>query len=350
MPEPALDHRSDRNDVPLVSVREVCKYFPDKLGPFQSTDKRVRALDGVSFDIYPDETLGLVGESGCGKSTLARTIVGLHPPTSGSIAYRDQDITNLSRQEKKELCSKIQFIFQDPSASLNPRRTIAEILATPFIIHRMYKHRERAEQVKRLIKAVGLDLYHLNRYPHELSGGQKQRVGIARALALNPEVVICDEPVSALDVSIQAQVINLLEELQQEFQLTYLFISHDLSVVYHVSERVLVMYLGKVVEMAKYHELYSMPLHPYTKALLTANPSIGREATAERTILRGDLPGKSATLQGCRFHPRCPRAFERCRVEEPVLEDKCTDHRVSCHLYECGISDKSLLKKIAIDR
>jgi len=319
----------------LARIIGVKKYFPDKKPLFIKTAKQVKAVDDVTFDIYRGETLGLVGESGCGKSTLGRQIVGLIAPTEGSICFDGTDISTLKKDNGlKDFRRKAQFIFQDPSASLNPRKTIRETLLSAFRIHNLYSKEEREKRIRHLADVVGLASYHLTRYPHELSGGQKQRVGIGRALALEPELIICDEPVSALDVSVQAQVINLLEDLQTEFQLTFLFISHDLSVVHHISDRVIVMYLGKIMEIAGNQDLYTKTLHPYSKALLSANPAIDLDPDRDRIILKGDLPSNTNPPQGCRFHTRCPEVFDKCKEFEPALEEKRPSHRVACHLYD----------------
>jgi len=320
---------------PLVRIVGVKKYFPDKKPFFFKSAQQVRAVDGVTFDIYPGETLGLVGESGCGKSTLGRQIVGLIPPTEGSIYFDGTDMSTLRKDRGlKQYRRKVQFIFQDPSASLNPRKTIREILLAPFRIHSLYSKAEREKRIRHLADIVGLASYHLTRYPHELSGGQKQRVGVGRALALEPKLIICDEPLSALDVSVQAQVINLLEDLQVEFQLTLLFISHDLSVVHHISDRVVVMYLGKIMEVAGNEDLYTKTLHPYSKALLSANPAIDLDPDRSRIILKGDLPSNTDPPRGCRFNTRCPEVFDKCREIEPTLKKKRPNHLVACHLHD----------------
>ena len=319
----------------LARIAGIKKYFPDKNPLFIKTKKQVKAVDDVTFNIYRGETLGLVGESGCGKSTLGRQIVGLIPPTEGSIYYNGADISTLKKDRGlKEYRRKVQFIFQDPSASLNPRKTIRETLLTPFRIHNLYSKEEREKRIRHLADVVGLASYHLTRYPHELSGGQKQRVGVGRALALEPELIICDEPLSALDVSVQAQVINLLEDLQTEFRLTLLFISHDLSVVHHISDRVIVMYLGKIMEIAGNTDLYTKTLHPYSRALLSANPAIDLDPDRNRIILKGDLPSNTNPPQGCRFNTRCPEVFDKCKQTEPVLQEKRPSHWAACHLFD----------------
>lgn len=316
---------------PLLKVENLTKSFPIFGGIFSREVASVKAVQGVSFEVNKGETLGLVGESGCGKSTLGRCIMRLHSTTSGKISYNGKDITHIEGEELREMRRKIQIIFQDPFASLNPRMTIGSILEEPLIIHNLYNTaEERHQRVLELIDLVGLRKEHLNRYPHEFSGGQRQRVGIARALAVNPELIVCDEPVSALDVSIQAQVINLLMELQKKLGLTYIFIAHDLKVVEHVSNKVAVMYLGKVVEMATADELYKNPKHPYTKALMSAIPVPDPRKKEERIILTGDVPSPINPPTGCHFHPRCPSMVEECKSKEPTLEEKAPNHVASC--------------------
>ncbi len=315
----------------LLRAENLVKKFPIYGGLFSTEVAAVKAVQGVSFDIKKGETLGLVGESGCGKSTLGRSLIRLIEPTSGKIFFKNQDITNVSGDALRELRKKMQIIFQDPYASLNPRMTIGAILEEPLIIHNLFDSpKDRFDRVKELINLVGLRPEHLSRYPHEFSGGQRQRVGIARALAVNPELIICDEPVSALDVSIQAQVINLLMELQQKLGLTYVFIAHDLKVVEHVSHRVAVMYLGKIVEMAESDELYRNPQHPYTKALLSAIPVPDPKPRPERIILTGDVPSPMNPPPGCHFNPRCPIASENCSKDVPALRNSGSEHYVSC--------------------
>ena len=309
----------------LVKIKKLNKHFP-----VESSDDVVRAVDDVSFDIYAGETLGLVGESGCGKSTVGRCILRLYEPTSGEIRFEDQDITNLPNKEMQKLRREMQIIFQDPYASLNPRLTILSIVSEPLKIHGIGGKREQKERVADLLTKVGLDPQYMYRYPHEFSGGQRQRLGIARALALNPKLIICDEPVSALDVSVQAQVVNLLQDLQAEFGLTYLFISHGLAVVEHISQRVAVMYLGKIVEIAEAKELYELPLHPYTKALLSAIPIPDPKQKRERIILTGDVPTPINPPSGCRFRTRCPWAIEECSQVVPELREVVKGHAVAC--------------------
>ena len=315
----------------LLRAENIVKKFPIYGGLFSQEIAAVKAVQNVSFDIKKGETLGLVGESGCGKSTLGRSLIRLIEPTSGKIFFKNKDITNISGTELRELRKKMQIIFQDPYASLNPRMTIGAILEEPLIIHNLYSSpKDRRDRVIELINLVGLRPENLTRYPHEFSGGQRQRVGIARALAVSPELIICDEPVSALDVSIQAQVINLLMELQQKLGLTYVFIAHDLKVVEHVSHRVAVMYLGQIVEMADSDELYRNPQHPYTKALLSAIPVPDPKPRAERIILTGDVPSPMNPPSGCHFHPRCANASDFCKTDVPQLKETTANHYTSC--------------------
>lgn len=315
----------------LLQVENLVKHFPIHGGLLGREVANVKAVQGVSFTIQKGETLGLVGESGCGKSTLGRCLIRLINPSSGKVLFKNQDITHIQGERLRELRRQMQIIFQDPYASLNPRMTIGAVIEEPLLIHNLFPHpKERFDRVRELIRLVGLREEALARYPHEFSGGQRQRVGIARALAVNPELIICDEPVSALDVSIQAQVINLLMELQQKLGLTYVFIAHDLKVVEHVSTRVAVMYLGKIVELTSADELYRNPLHPYTKALLSAIPVPNPGARKERIILKGDVPSPMNPPSGCQFHPRCPIASEECRQNEPQLREVSPGHWVSC--------------------
>lgn len=317
----------------LLEVVNLKKYFPVESGFLKKSVEYVKAVDDVSFKIYRGETLGLVGESGCGKSTTGRMLVNLLKPTSGEVKFEGKDITKLKGAEEREFRKNIQIIFQDPYASLNPRMTVGDIIAEPIKINRLAKGEEVEKRVLKLLEYVGLASYHRNRYPHEFSGGQRQRVGIARALAVNPKLIVCDEPVSALDVSIQAQVLNLLDDLQKEFKLTYLFIAHGLNVVKHVSDRVGVMYLGKLVEIGDADSLYDNPLHPYTKALLSAIPVPDPAKKRERIILSGDVPSPLNPPEGCRFHTRCQSCMEICKKKEPELKDVGQNHRVACHLY-----------------
>ncbi|HLX25761.1 MAG TPA: dipeptide ABC transporter ATP-binding protein [Candidatus Cybelea sp.] len=324
------------NNGALVVATDLFKYFPIHAGLTSRHVADVRAVDGVSFAIQEGETLGLVGESGSGKTTIGRLLLRLLPVTKGEIQFEGQSILSMNRGEIRRLRRSMQIIFQDPYASLNPRMTIREIIAEPLRIHGLAEVRQVDERVQELLKLVGLQPYHANRYPHEFSGGQRQRVGVARALAVKPKFIVCDEPVSALDVSIQAQVINLLEELQEQFRLTYLFIAHDLSVVRHISTRVAVMYVGKLVEVADRDELYRNPLHPYTQALLSAIPipDPAVEKRRKRIVLTGDIPSPVNPPSGCRFHTRCPVAFDRCIAEEPPLREYAPGHFAACHWVE----------------
>lgn len=315
----------------LLKAENIVKHFPIYGGLFSRQVAAVKAVQDVSLEVKKGETLGLVGESGCGKSTLGRCLIRLIDTTSGKISFKGQDITKIQGEDLRKLRRQMQIIFQDPYASLNPRITIGEILEEPLIIHNLFDSEgDRKNRVRELIDLVGLRPEHLSRYPHEFSGGQRQRVGIARALAVNPELIICDEPVSALDVSIQAQVINLLMDLQQKLGLTYIFIAHDLKVVEHVSQRVAVMYLGKIVELASSDELYKNPQHPYTKALLSAIPVPDPKPREQRIILTGDVPSPMNPPPGCHFNPRCPIATEECRVQVPVLKPVLGQHFASC--------------------
>lgn len=321
---------------PLLEVKNLVMHFPLTEGIiFQRQVGAVQAVDGVSFHVNRGETLGLVGESGCGKSTTGRAILQLYKPTAGEVIFDGKDLTKLDGGNMRKMRRHLQMVFQDPYASLNPRMTVGNIVSEPMQIHKLVPKNERTERVQDLLQTVGLNPYFANRYPHEFSGGQRQRVGIARALAANPDFIVCDEPVSALDVSIQAQVVNLLEELQDKLGLTYLFIAHDLSVVRHISDRVAVMYLGKLVETADRNALYDDPLHPYTKALLSAvpipDPVIERER--ERIILTGDVPSPINPPSGCHFHTRCPYVMDVCKVQDPLFVDQGDNHFVACHLY-----------------
>lgn len=309
----------------LVEVRDLVKYFP-----IENSDDVVKAVDGVSFDIRSGETLGLVGESGCGKSTVGRCLLRLHEPTSGDVIFEGRNVVGLPHAEMQALRREMQIIFQDPYASLNPRLSILSIVSEPLKIHGVSSKQERIDRVADLLSRVGLDPKYMHRYPHEFSGGQRQRIGIARALALNPKLIVCDEPVSALDVSVQAQVVNLLQDLQAEFGLTYLFISHGLAVVEHISNRVAVMYLGKIVEIADSVELYENPLHPYTKALLSAIPVPDPTKKRERIVLKGDVPTPINPPSGCRFRTRCPYAIEECSKIVPELKEYSPGHYAAC--------------------
>jgi oligopeptide transport system ATP-binding protein len=317
---------------PILSVRDLVMHYPIRAGVFRRQVGSIKAVDGVSFDLMPGETLGLVGESGCGKSTVARTLLRLVQPTSGQALYKGTDIFSLDKRELREIRQHIQIIFQDPYASLNPRMTVGDIIAEPWAIHSglMPKNKVR-DQVRQLLELVGLNPNHINRYPHQFSGGQRQRIGVARALALNPSIIICDEPVSALDVSVQAQVVNLLEDIQDEFNLSYIFIAHDLSVVRHIADRVAVMYLGKIVEEGVESDLYGNPSHPYTQALLSAVPVPDPSSEKKtRILLQGDVPSAANPPSGCHFRTRCWKAQDICAEVEPPLEQHF-DTMAACH-------------------
>lgn len=317
----------------LLVVKNLKKYFPIKGGFLKKTVGHVRAVEDISFTIKRGETLGIVGESGCGKSTTGRTLLRLLDKTDGEVFYEGQEIFNLPKHEMIKLRTKMQIVFQDPYSSLNPRKTVAQIVGEALVEHNLAKRgKDVNDKVSDIIQKCGLAPYHIRRYPHEFSGGQRQRIGIARALALNPEFIVCDEPVSALDVSIQSQVINLLMDLQDEMGLTYLFISHDLSVVKHISDRIGVMYLGSMVELASKNELYNHPLHPYTQALLSAIPIPDPTIKKKRIILTGDIPSPANPPSGCRFHTRCPHVMPRCKEESPEFREASPEHFVACHL------------------
>ncbi len=329
----------------LLEVRDLKKYFPIEKGIFSRAVGYVRAVDGVSFTLKRGETLGLVGESGCGKTTVGRSILRLIEPTAGRVIFNGQNMLGLDREGLRKARASLQIIFQDPYSSLNPRMNVGQIIAEPIRNHLKIAQSEIRNRVAYLMERVGLHPEQMSRYPHEFSGGQRQRIGIARALALNPLAIICDEPVSALDVSIQAQVINLLAQLQEQMNLSYLFIAHDLSVVEHISDRVAVMYLGRIVELASDQELYQNPLHPYSQALLFAVPIPDPDIVRKKIILKGDVPSSMTPPSGCSFHTRCPECLEICPREEPILKDAGDGHWVACHLYE----DKADWKKVSDD-
>lgn len=319
----------------LLEVRNLKKYFPVKAGVFKRTVAHVKAVDDISFAVKEGETLGLVGESGCGKSTTGRTILRLLEATEGDVIFEGKNVMDLDKKALRAIRRDMQIIFQDPYASLNPRMTVADIVGEPLDIHKLAKNKkERNEKVKEILENVGLGAEYMNRYPHEFSGGQRQRIGVARALAVDPKLIIADEPVSALDVSVQAQVVNLLQDLQKEYGLTYLFIAHDLSVVKHISDRVAVMYLGKIVELTDKKELFKNPIHPYTQSLLSAIPEADPRKKKDRIILKGDVPSPVDPPSGCRFHPRCPKAFEPCSVKEPEFKEYGDGHFAACHLLD----------------
>ena len=316
----------------ILEVKHLKKYFPLKKGKFKEGDPCVKAVDDITFDLYEGETLGLVGESGCGKSTLGRTIIRLYEPTSGEVIFEGEDVAKKSRKEMRALREEMQFIFQDPYSSLNPRMTVFNILAEPLIAHGKFtRGPELAAYVKNLMDRCGLPSYYCYRYPHQFSGGQRQRIGIARSLALDPSFIICDEPVSALDVSIQSQIINLMKDMQEEKNISYIFISHDLSVVKHISDRVGVMYLGSMMELADKNEIYSNPQHPYTRALIGAIPLPDPTKRKEMQVIQGEIPSNVNIPKGCKFNPRCPFAKDICREQEPATKEVKPNHFVKCH-------------------
>ena len=329
----SAEYANNGDDI-ILSVQGLKKYFPIRRGVFRHQVGDVKAVDGISFNVYRGETLGLVGESGCGKTTTGRTIIRLYEPTAGKVLFDDVNLADMSIRELRHMRQRLQMIFQDPYASLNPRMTVRGIVGEPFMVHQIASGEEKRERIAELLEMVGLSPDFMSRYPHEFSGGQRQRIGLARALALNPDLVICDEPISALDVSIQAQVVNLLEDLQEELGLTYIFIAHDLSMVRHISDRVAVMYLGKIMELTDRYTLYNNALHPYTEALLSAvpvpDPEI--EEKRQRILLEGDLPSPSEPPVGCNFNTRCSKAIDVCFEEEPPLVDVGDEHYCACHV------------------
>ncbi|MDD3631759.1 MAG: ABC transporter ATP-binding protein [Atribacterota bacterium] len=317
----------------LITVKNLTKYFPIKKGVFRRTVGWVKAVDNVSFNVYDGEILGLVGESGCGKSTTALTMLRLVEPTSGEIMFKGKNIAKISKKQMRRYRKDLQIIFQDPYSSLDPRMRIKNIVAEGIVTHKLYDSKTRVEKVRELLEKVGIPANCMDRFPHEFSGGQRQRIGIARALALNPQIIVCDEPVSALDVSIRSQIINLFKELQQEFKLTYIFIAHDLSVIKYISDRVAVMYLGKIVEIAPKKVFFDNTLHPYAQALVSAVPVPNPDFKRKRILLEGDVPSPADPPSGCRFHPRCPKVMEICSQVEPELKEVEKEHFVACHLY-----------------
>lgn len=334
MPEALTETRASNHSDPILEVKDLKKYFPIRGGILSRIIGQVLAVDGVSFSIHGGETLGLVGESGCGKTTVGKTVLKLIKPTAGEIRLKSKDITQLSGSELRSARREMQMIFQDPYSSLNPRMSAGEIVGEPLENYGIAKGREKKERAEALLNRVGFRREHIAKHPHEFSGGQRQRIGIARAIALNPSLIVADEPVSALDVSIQAQVINIMMDLQEEYRLTYLFISHDLAVVKHISHRIAVMYVGKIVELAAKETLFATPLHPYTEALLSAVPIPNPKAERESIILEGDVPSPINPPSGCRFHTRCPYVEDRCRMQEPPFKEVQQGHSVACHLRE----------------
>ncbi|MFR5265559.1 ABC transporter ATP-binding protein [Clostridium sp.] len=319
------------NEEIIIKSENLKKYFPIKGSAFSKEKRYVKAVDGITLEVYKGETLGLVGESGCGKSTTGRALIRLFEKTDGNVIFDGQDLYGLSRKELRKIRPRMQMIFQDPYSSLNPRLTVGELIGEALLSHKLCSKDEVKDRVEYTVQRCGLAPYHIKRYPHEFSGGQRQRIGIARALILNPSFIVADEPVSALDVSIQAQIINLMMDLQEENKFSYLFISHDLSVVKHICHRIGVMYLGNLVELAEKNELYNNPLHPYTKALMSAVPIPDPTIKRERIILTGDIPSPANPPKGCKFHTRCPMATERCKAEEPEYKEVLTNHFVACH-------------------
>lgn len=333
---------------PLLKVNGLKKYFPIKGGIFGRTVGNLKAVDDISFTVFEGEILGIVGESGCGKSTTGKAILRLIEPTEGSVKFEGEEITNLNAEEMRKLRRDMQIIFQDPYASLNPRHTVEKIIGEALLIHGITSREQRKSRVQELLEVVGLSAYHASRYPHQFSGGQRQRIGIARALANNPKLIICDEPVSALDVSVQAQILNLMEKLRDEFNLTYVFIAHDLSVVKHISDRVGVMYLGRMVELTTKDNLYDHAKHPYTQALLSAVPDPDPDIQKERVILKGDVPSPADPPAGCTFHTRCPMAMDVCKKVKPEFLPITDNHFVACHLYsdeQQNLSNTKLVKE-----